>query len=661
MADLYNDILCLEYSELVPDIISVSNFKAMKYRGIIKQIRKGGNGRSALIEFKSLPDKLKQAIIERYGNITKSQQHGYFRTYLKPIPEAIKFYATYKVPSTNKILKTEVAKLYHTNAMFLTACHYVSISSAAKRKVYGVRSTGLWQAISEIVNDLQDEYQHDLPANYLRLKEKTKVFITDGFASIISGKYGNNNGRVVTEKLENLLLSIYCMPNKPYANMVLDIYLEFLSGKIELFDIKTGELFQRSDFFNDKGQPIIITEASVWNYINEPYNRALVDSLRNDFHYFNGIHRPHYHRHEPDYSFSLISLDDRDMPQNKDVKAYYAYDAKSRCLIGAAYSKDKDKQLFMDCMRNMFRFINTNGYGFPMEVQVEHHLVNKFKDDLMKAGVLFPFVRWCNPGNSQEKVAEGFIKQKKYGFEKRYNDGIGRWNLSEANRPKQEKKWTDEDGMVIKEKLYSFEEVVATDLEIIELYNNSVHPNQKKYKGMTRMDVLRANINPKLPVYEPALVARYVGEKTQTSIRRNQYLQVQYAKYQLPEFEIVSMLEPNNYNVDAYYLPSDNIEAVYIYQNDNFLCECKKINEFNIATSEQTEVDYASILEQAKYVSHFDKEIKEGKKRTAKIGIIKNDLNAVEIIPVIIEEKQKADDFEDIDLLKPTIASYKDF
>lgn len=38
----------------------------------------------------------------------------------------------------------------------------------------------------------------------------------------------------------------------------------------------------------------------------------------------------------------------------------------------------------------------------PAEVEVEHHLVNNFADGLIRAGVVFPFVRWCNPGNSQE-------------------------------------------------------------------------------------------------------------------------------------------------------------------------------------------------------------------------------------------------------------------
>ena len=41
-------------------------------------------------------------------------------------------------------------------------------------------------------------------------------------------------------------------------------------------------------------------------------------------------------------------------------------------------------------MRDMFRFINSYKIGMPMEVEVEHHIVNQFADDIMRAGILFP-------------------------------------------------------------------------------------------------------------------------------------------------------------------------------------------------------------------------------------------------------------------------------
>lgn len=155
---------------------------------------------------------------------------------------------------------------------------------------------------------------------------------------------------------------------------------------------------------------------------------------------FNNRYRPHHKRKAPVWAFSKISLDDRDLPRKmadgNRVKAYYAYDVASGCVVGYAYNRLKTADLFIDCVRNMFRLIDHQGWNCPAEVEVEHHLVNNFADGLIRAGVVFPFVRWCNPGNSQEKRAEHFNRVKKYGVEKRSQVGIGRWYARlEANRP----------------------------------------------------------------------------------------------------------------------------------------------------------------------------------------------------------------------------------
>ena len=107
------------------------------------------------------------------------------------------------------------------------------------------------------------------------------------------------------------------------------------------------------------------------------------------------------------------------MHDGNRVKAYYAYDVCSGALTGAAYSRKKDTDLYIGCLRDMFRFLDRRSLGLPLEMEVENHLVNQFEDDLMRAGNLFPFVRWCAPTNSQEKHAEQFNRAKKYGYEKR--------------------------------------------------------------------------------------------------------------------------------------------------------------------------------------------------------------------------------------------------
>jgi hypothetical protein len=278
----------------------------------------------------------------------------------------------------------------------------------------------------------------------------------------------------------------------------------------------------------------------------------------------------------------------------------------------------------------------------PLEVEVEHHLVGLFKDDLMKAGVVFPFVRFCAPGNSQEKHAEQFNRQKKYGYEKRYQDGIGRFYAKqEANQTGGERVYEDATNKyVIKEQTYSFEQLVADDLAMIEAYNNGQHRNQKMYKDKTRLEVLHGNLNPDLAEINRAVLVRYIGDCTVTTIQRNMYCQVQYSDYMLPSPELLARLAPNNYTVQAYYMPGDTIERVYIYQNNEFICECARVQTFSTSQAETTDTDTAAMTTQAQYIAKFDKMVKGGRSNLAAVKSIKNlqQYEAVEVEAVPVRE-----------------------
>ena len=70
-----------------------------------------------------------------------------------------------------------------------------------------------------------------------------------------------------------------------------------------------------------------------------------------------------------------------------------------------SYPKKKDTELFINCVRDIFRILDGMNLGLPLEMEVENHLVRQFENDLLQAGNLFPFVRWYAPTNSQEKHA----------------------------------------------------------------------------------------------------------------------------------------------------------------------------------------------------------------------------------------------------------------
>jgi hypothetical protein len=342
-------------------------------------------------------------------------------------------------------------------------------------------------------------------------------------------------------------------------------------------------------------------------------------------------------------------MDDRDLPRKcvngKWLKAYYAYDVASGCVVGYSYSMDKDETLFLDCLRDLFRLIEREGFGMPMEVEVENHLVRKFFDDL---AFMFPFVRICNPGNSQEKHAEHFNRAKKYGIEKKTQNGIGRWWSKHEAYTTDRDKVNDE----FVEKVYTYERLVADDIQAVKDFNNQMHPKQKKYPGKTRWQVLAENMNPKSPDVSKPSVYKSIGEHTLTTINRNQYVTVQYEKYQIASIAVLDKLLPNNYSVDAYYLPDleGMISEVFLFQNGTYLCKAEKIATYNTAKAEWTNADKDGFLHQSKYVSEFDKLAKDGKNELASPVIIEKEMlvaavkQPVTIVKPIVLKSESIDD-----------------
>lgn len=630
--EYHNNILCITLDEWLAAGLSYFDYENDKKANYLQVLRKGGNGRKALISYDSIVKSERKCALElAYGKPNEYHNNKTLRDHIITDDEAARFFAAFELED-NRRLPDATIKQYITNASILNALIKMHDDSNRVRKTAGGGNVkNFYKIATEALEAIKVEYNHALPSNARHLQRLMLNYREIGYPALISGRFCNENRRKVTADVERIVMSLYAMPNKPFAFNVWEMYKQFIEGKIDVVDKTTGEVFDRKKFVDKKGNPIDISEATVWNILNNPKNRSVVDKMRSGTFQYNNEHRPHHHRHSPFCSFSKISMDDRDLPRKlldgKKVKAYYAYDVASGCIIGYAHSRTKDEALFIDCLRDTFRMIERNGFGMPAEVEVENHLVNKFFDDL---ALMFPYLRICNPGNSQEKRAEHFNKAKKYQVEKQMYREAGRWwARCEAYRIDVDKV-NDE----FKVKGYTYEQLVADDIESIRRYNNALHRRQKYYPGMTRWDVLKSEMNPNLKPFSKALVYKTIGEHTETTVRRNQYVTVQYTKYALPDPAIINRLLPNNYTVDAYYLPDESgvISEVFVYQKGQYICKCDKIIEYNESKAEQTDADRNAMTDQAKYVAKFDKMTKAGKEELARAAII-----PVEETTIIIE------------------------
>lgn len=614
----------LSEEELAP-ILSVPNYKKLAAKKEINVVRPGkGLGSYALVEIATMPLRFQERIKLKYGDMKEDVIRNWLGSHYHIDAKARDFYTRFRFDNGDT-LPPEHIQEYTVNASVIEAVMRAMEDATFMRKAMKAGPVN-WGELAGAISYYQAEFGHTLPVSSNRFKKRVNDFKANGYESLISRKFMNQNRRKVTYDIERLLLSIDAQPEQPFNTTVWEQYNLFVQGELELYDPETGEVLNPADFTDKDGNPLVLSPATVANYLNNPKNKALRGKLHMSQWDFNNAYRPYHLRSIGEYSLSKVSLDDRDLPRPmKDgnrVKAYYAYDVVSGAVVGYAYNRYKTTELFLDCMRNMFQTLDRNGMYIPAELEVEHHLVSDFADGLMQAGTVFPLIRWCNPGNSREKRAEHKNREKKYGVEKRTQVGIGRWYAKlEANRPKEEKVY-DEKNNTYKVKTYSYEELVADDIRAIQTFNAQPHPNQKRYPGMSRWDVLCAHQNPNLAPWDKAVLYRFIGQHTETTIRQNTYCTVMYNQYGLPSPEIIEKLEPRNYKVDAYYLPDADgtINEVYIYQNGRYIATCKPVARYNENTAEQTEYDKAAYTEQSKYVAQFDKMMKDGKIK--RVGIL---------------------------------------
>ena len=614
----------LSEAELAP-IMSIPNYKKLAAKEKINVVRSGrGLGGYVLVEIATMPLRFQERIKLKYGDMKEDVIRNWLGSHYHIDAKAREFYTRFRFDNGDA-LPPEHIQEYTVNASVIEAVMRAMEDATFMRKAMKAGPVN-WGELAGAISYYQAEFGHTLPVSSNRFKKRVNDFKANGYESLISRKFMNQNRRKVTYDIERLLLSIDAQPEQPFNTTVWEQYNLFVQGELELYDPETGEVLNPADFTDKDGNPLVLSPATVANYLNNPKNKALRGKLHMSQWDFNNAYRPYHLRSIGEYSLSKVSLDDRDLPRPmKDgnrVKAYYAYDVVSGAVVGYAYNRYKTTELFLDCMRNMFQTLDRNGMYIPAELEVEHHLVSDFADGLMQAGTVFPLIRWCNPGNSREKRAEHKNREKKYGVEKRTQVGIGRWYAKlEANRPKEEKVY-DEKNNTYKVKTYSYEELVADDIRAIETFNAQPHPNQKRYPGMSRWDVLCAHQNPNLAPWDKAVLYRFIGQHTETTIRQNTYCTVMYNQYGLPSPEIIEKLEPRNYKVDAYYLPDADgtINEVYIYQNGRYIATCKPVARYNENTAEQTEYDKAAYTEQSKYVAQFDKMMKDGKIK--RVGIL---------------------------------------
>lgn len=616
--EYYGNKLCISVRELEADGILTGDYcRQLAKRNRLKMAsRGGGKGNYALVVVESLPTPYLDQVKEKHPGGNAVLLRGWILSNYELDQAAVAYFMDWAARQHSDKATDGLARKYAVNASVLNTCIRLYNRSRDYRKLMGEKYN--WDMMAATIETLREEFGHDLPASTLRFRKKVNEYKQYGYECLISGKFGNQSARKVDYKTERLILSLAAQENKPYNSNVHEMYIAFVCGEREAWDLSTGEVFNPDDFTDKNGDPKELSESTINNVLNKPNNKLFVNHALMGYTTFMHEQMPHVHRHNGEFSLSQVTMDDVDLTRKlKDTKqrvhAYYAYDVVSQCVVGASYGRKKDQMLVVDCFRDMFRLIERNGWGIPAGIEVENHLMSEYKEGFLQAGVAFNFVHFCAPQNSQEKYAEPLNGAKKRSVIHKNHAGIGRF-YGKGKWRVEYKKVSDESNDTYEDREYfSFEQLVADDRRDSAEWNNSPHPNQKKYPGMTRWQVLVANINPTLRKYDKLTLSRFIGERVKTSIRRNSTVRVACEDWWLSDTSVLERLQPNDYKVTAYYLPDEEGKPtdVYIFQGDRFIDKVEKVETYNRVLAEQTEEDVVNYIEQQKKISSFGKYVRE--------------------------------------------------
>lgn len=250
--EIYGRIQCITYDELVGSgIISEPSYKKKVRDGIINVVRRGCRGRVALIDYTSLPSGLKAAYQEAHPNAEKELIKKSMSCTIQSDDNAVKFYRDYQ-----PAISLERQQEYVLTAQVLNEMVRVEKAMKAEHKIRGSylpRET--WSAVRGTCENLREAYQHTLPENEARLRQKFNAYKREGYSCLINKNMGNQATRKIGGEEARLILKL--------RRSKFPIYTE-----TQLFEEYNRQAVER-------GLNIIKSPVTLRNFLYDPANMPL--------------------------------------------------------------------------------------------------------------------------------------------------------------------------------------------------------------------------------------------------------------------------------------------------------------------------------------------------------------------------------------------------
>src|SRR5690606_24836872 len=225
MFEYQQNTLCVAASWLYEDlsVFSKDYYLKLAQRGKLQRIQTGGNGRRALVAYESIPERFKNKIREIVGDPYEQVKHIIFADYIKPDLKADEFFASYLLEDGTHLPEEKQKEYVHQAIIFNTVQH-IATNVVVQRK-FGGRGQ-MWAKMLEAVQNLPATWLHTRYKNQQSFKRAYKKYLSEGYGSIVSGKFLNDNSTKIKDDVAKFILAMYSLPLKYTIPEVLDFYNE---------------------------------------------------------------------------------------------------------------------------------------------------------------------------------------------------------------------------------------------------------------------------------------------------------------------------------------------------------------------------------------------------------------------------------------------------
>lgn len=361
--EYYNGHLCISRDELIggaTPLVKEGTLNSWITRKIVRQSRKAfGYGVTALIEYNSLPKSVREAFEKRYGDPKllaiqqEEQESGYVEDAF-----ARNFYESHTYDKNGKTvrLKEKYINQYTIDASVLNSLvDRWAVLQATTNKLNNNRKD-FWKVLLDFSEALRYDYGHKLPASEGGLRRKLTAYRKEGYVSLISKKFGNQNTVKITEEAGLFLIAL--KRNMDYRRNNSQIFEEYNRVAPDMGWKPLDSLQSLTAFLNDPAtkQKWLATESgeTLANKELTRLQRTIMPTRRNSVWEGDGTRLNLYFRGE-DGSRTTTDV-------------YYVMDVTTRMIIGWSYGKGETFEM----IRKAFRMALERSGERPYQIKTDN-------------------------------------------------------------------------------------------------------------------------------------------------------------------------------------------------------------------------------------------------------------------------------------------------